>query len=245
MRSKSKQRWPPAEGISDPKLFPETFVAEPNFKTRIYGLLKRAITTMDIYGTTEETWLDEVQLAERLGVSRTPVRETLAMLEQQGYVKSIPRRGIIVLRKTRREVIEMIHIWAAIESMAARMIIQNARDAEIGRLRKIFEKFHGDHAPNDYLSEYSEANLLFHQTLIDLTGSEIIQNMIEDIVLHVRGIREITIRRDDRAKQSIQDHLAIIDALENRDIAIAEILCRDHTLGLADYVEKHGKGLFG
>lgn len=245
MRSKSKQRWPPAKSTSDPKLFPETFVAEPNFKTRIYGLLKNAITGMDIYGTTEETWLDEVQLAERLGVSRTPVRETLAMLEQQGYVKSIPRRGIIVLRKTRSEVIEMIHIWAAIESMAARMIIQNASDAEIGRLRKIFEKFHGDHAPDDYLSEYSDANLLFHQTLIDLTDSEIIQNMIEDIVLHVRGIRKITIGRDDRAKQSIQDHLAIIDALENREIPIAEKLCRDHTLGLADYVEKHGKGLFG
>ncbi|WCR05142.1 GntR family transcriptional regulator [Paracoccus saliphilus] len=207
-------------------------------------MLKQAITGMDIYGVSEDTWLDERQLAERLGVSRTPIREALAMLEQQGFVKSVPRRGIIVLRKTKREVIEMIQIWAALESMAARLITQNANNRDIGRLRKIFEKFHDGHAPEDYLSEYSEANLLFHQTLIQMTGSPTLREMIEDIVLHVRGIRKMTIGRHDRAKQSINDHLAIIDALEKRDTERAEKLCRDHTLGLADYVEKHSEGLF-
>ena len=63
--------------------------------------------------------------------------------------------------------------------------------------------------------------------------------MTEDILLHVRGIRKITIGRNDRASQSIKDHLAIIDALEKRDTELAERLCRDHTLGLATYVEKH------
>ncbi|SIT04778.1 GntR family transcriptional regulator [Paracoccus saliphilus] len=243
MSSKSQTRWPVSDKTG-PDLVLEPFAAEPNFKTRIYAMLKQAITGMDIYGVSEDTWLDERQLAERLGVSRTPIREALAMLEQQGFVKSVPRRGIIVLRKTKREVIEMIQIWAALESMAARLITQNANNRDIGRLRKIFEKFHDGHAPEDYLSEYSEANLLFHQTLIQMTGSPTLREMIEDIVLHVRGIRKMTIGRHDRAKQSINDHLAIIDALEKRDTERAEKLCRDHTLGLADYVEKHSEGLF-
>lgn len=244
MRSKPKTRWPPALDESEPELILKSFTEEPNYKTRIYGMLKQAIIGMDIYGVSEDTWLDEQQLAERLGVSRTPIREALAMLEQQGFVKSVPRRGIIVLRKTKREVMDMIHIWAAIESMAARIIMLNASKRDIGRLRKIFEKFHHGHAPKDYLSEYSEANLLFHQTLIQMTGSLTFQEMTEDIVLHVRGIRKITIGYHDRAKQSIRDHLAIIDALEKRQVERAEKLCRDHTLGLAAYVEKHGQGLF-
>ncbi|HEY6633436.1 MAG TPA: GntR family transcriptional regulator [Rhizobiaceae bacterium] len=227
-----------------PGLVLEPLAAEPNFKTRIYATLKDAITGMDIYATNEDTWLDERQLAERLGVSRTPIREALAMLEQQGFVKSVPRRGIVVLRKTKHEVIEMIQAWAALEGMAARLISLNASRKDIDQLRRIFVKFHEGHKPGDYLSEYSEANIQFHQTLIRMSGSKVLREMTENILLHVRGIRKMTIGRDERASQSIRDHLAIIDALEKRETELAERLCRDHTLGLAAYVEEHSEGIF-
>lgn len=243
MSTRSQMRWPLAEE-STPELVLEPFSVEPNIKARVYATLKRAIADMDIYGTQEDTWLDERLLAERLNVSRTPIREAIAMLEQQGFVKSIPRRGIIVLRKTKRDVIEMIQVWAALESMAARLISLNASRKDIDRLRAIFEEFHEGHAPSDYLSEYSQANLRFHQTLIQMTGSQTLQQMTENILLHVRGLRKITIGRDDRASQSIKDHLAIIDALEKRETELAEKLCRDHTLGLAEYVDKHSDGIF-
>jgi len=54
-------------------------------------------------------------------MSRTPIREALSVLEQEGFVRSVPRRGLIVVRKSKREVVEMITVWAAIESMAARL----------------------------------------------------------------------------------------------------------------------------
>lgn len=243
MTPKTQMRWPLADEAT-PNLVLEPFAAEPNFKTRIYAALKQAIANMDIYGTTEDKWLDERQLADRLGVSRTPIREAIAMLEQQGFVKSIPRRGIIVLRKTKREVIEMIQVWAALEAMAARLVSLNASGKDIARLRKLFEDFHEGHKPADHPGEYSEANLQFHQTLIQMTGSKILRETTENILIHVRGIRKITIGRDDRASQSIKDHLAIIGALEKRDTELAEKLCRDHTLGLAAYVEKHSEGIF-
>ncbi|HQF92786.1 MAG TPA: GntR family transcriptional regulator, partial [Microthrixaceae bacterium] len=82
-----------------PDLVIERFAPEQTYKTKVYVALKQAIANMDIYSSPEPKWIDERQLSERLGVSRTPVREAVAMLEQEGFVKSLPRRGIMVLRK--------------------------------------------------------------------------------------------------------------------------------------------------
>lgn len=227
-----------------PDLVLKRFAPEETYKTKVFNALKLAIVNMDIYSTPEPTWIDERQLSERLGVSRTPVREAIAMLEQQGFVKSMPRRGIVVLKKTKKEMVEMIQAWAALEGMAARLITQRASDGDIARLRLIFKEFNDGHTPSEHLSEYSTANIRFHQALIEITGSEVLAEMTQNIVLHVRGIRQITIGRGDRATKSIQDHLKIIEALEKRDTELAEKLSRDHTLGLAAYVEEHGDGIF-
>lgn len=232
-------RWPVSDE-SNGALILERFAPEQTYKTKVYAALKQAIVNMDIYSTPDATWLDERQLSEKLGVSRTPVREAVAMLEQEGFVKSMPRRGIMVLKKTKREVIEMVQAWAALESMAARLAAESASDAEILKLRKLFQGFNESHKPADYLSEYSAANIQFHQTLIRLSGSTTLLEITSNIFMHVRGIRQITIGRDDRADRSISDHLGIIEALERRDVAGAERLSRDHTLGLAHYVEEHG-----
>ena len=74
---------------------------ETSFKNKAYEALKEAILKMDIYSTPEPVMLDERALSERLGVSRTPIREAIAMLEQDGFVKTVPRRGIMVVRRTK------------------------------------------------------------------------------------------------------------------------------------------------
>ena len=223
-----------------PKLVVERIEADPSFKTKAYTALKQAITEMDIYGSKEPIRLDERNLSERLGISRTPIREAMVMLEQEGFVKTLPRRGIRVVRKTKREVVEMIQAWAALESMAARLITKHATDNEIATLFSLFQDFGQDHTPQDHLSEYSSANIAFHQALIALSGSQVLTDMTRNLLLHVRGIRQITIGRDNRAERSIIDHLSIIAALRNRDADLAERLARQHTLDLADYVEAHG-----
>ena len=90
-------------------------VPETSFKNKAYEALKEAILKMDIYATPEPVMLDERALSERLGVSRTPIREAIAMLEQDGFVKTVPRRGIIVVRRTKAEIVDMIRAWAALE----------------------------------------------------------------------------------------------------------------------------------
>jgi DNA-binding GntR family transcriptional regulator len=227
-----------------PELVVGRFAPEQTFKTRAYEALKQAILDMDIYSSAEPAWIDERQLSEQLGVSRTPVREAIVMLEHEGLVKSVPRKGVMVLKKTKREVIDMIQAWAALESMAARLATLHASDEAISGLRKLFRGFDEGHKPADHLSEYSSANILFHQAIVKLSGSQVLVDMTEQVLLHVRGIRQITIGRDDRASRSIIDHLAIIDAIEKRDTERAVILSRDHTLGLADYVAANSDGIF-
>jgi DNA-binding GntR family transcriptional regulator len=240
---KPKMRWPLDEDLSQ-DLVLKRVAPEMSFKTKVYGILKQAVIGMDIYGSAAQTWLDERQLSEKLGVSRTPVREAIAMLEQEGFVRSVPRKGIMVLKKTKREVIGMVQAWAALESMAARLVSEQASDAEIATLRGIFQSFNDAHRPQENLSEYSAANITFHQTLIRMSGSSILVDLTDNLLLHVRGIRQLTIGRGDRAEKSIRDHLAIIEALEKRDADLAERLSREHTMALAAYVEAHGDTIF-
>jgi len=210
-----------------------------SLRDQAYALLKDAIANADIYSRREELRLDERELVQALGVSRTPIREALSILEQEGFVRTVPRRGIFIVRKSKREIIEMIQVWAALESMAARLATQRAADGEIAKLRHLFDEFQNS-PPAEHLGEYSDANIAFHQMIISLGGSELIARKIRNLFQHVRAIRRATIGQDNRAARSIIEHLAIIEALETRDTELAERLARQHTLDLAAHVERHG-----
>ena len=209
-----------------------------SFRMQAYQSLKRAILEMDVYDHSGEIRLDERQLSQDLGVSRTPIREAMSLLEQEGFVKTLPRRGVFVVRKTKREIVEMILVWAALESMAARLVCLNATEQEIASLRRLFDGFrHGEHT--DDLEEYSEANIAFHSAIIRLSQCRQIADLTKNLFIHMRAIRKVTISEDNRAQRSIQDHMAIIEALETRDVERAERLVRQHSLDLAAHVETH------
>src|SRR6185312_2157083 len=229
-------RAPEVRAASRPALAP--IDTAPSFKQQAYTALKNAIVSMDVYRSREDIRLDERKLAQDFGISRTPVREAVAQLESEGFVRSVPRRGIYVVRKTKREVIELITAWAALESMAARLITENALDADIAALRRMFTSFeHG--AARAHLDEYSEVNIEFHQSIIRMSGNRVLIDMAENLFTHMRMIRRKTIVEKDRIDRSIRDHMSIVEALEKRDTARAEQLVRDHALGLADHVEKY------
>ena len=224
-------------------LAPPAFAVAPLGETRslgnrAYAALKRALSDTDIYAQRDEIRLDERRLSLQLGVSRTPIREAMNLLENEGFLRTRPRRGVFIVRKTKKEVVEMIQVWAALEGMAARLITQRASDADIAGLRRMFDDF-VDHNPAEHIDEYSDANIEFHQAIVRLSGSRLIADLTENLFIHVRAIRKATIRKGDRAERSIVDHLNIVEALERRDTLAAERLAREHTLGLAEFVERH------
>jgi DNA-binding GntR family transcriptional regulator len=203
-----------------------------------YTAIRNAVLAMDAYDPATDLRLDEKRLAAELGVSRTPVREALARLEHEGLVEIRPRRGVRVVRKSKAEIVEMIIAWAALEAMAARLACERAPDAEIVALHTLFEEFEHDPELRSHLDEYSAANLRFHQRIMELGHSQLIADMADGLLVHVRAIRRHTIGDDDRVERSIVDHLQIIEALEARDAELAERLVRDHALNLARHVER-------
>ncbi len=212
--------------------------ANSSLKDKIYESLKQGIASMNIYDPAAELRLDERDLSERLAISRTPIREALARLEQEGLVRIVPRRGVYIIRKTKAEILEMITVWAALESMAARLITLHAADDDIRSLRRLFGTFDGDQA-QVRIDEYSETNIKFHQAILRLSNCDLLTDIADGLFLHMRAIRARTISEDDRATRSIIDHMNIIEALENRDTDLAERLVREHTLNLAAHVENN------
>jgi DNA-binding GntR family transcriptional regulator len=222
--------------LASPKLHVEPLGVNVSLRVLAYDALKKAIMNMDIYGASQPIRLDERQLSAELGVSRTPIREAITLLEQEGFVRSVPRRGIFVVRKTKAQILELIALWAAIESMAARLACTKASDKDLAQLKRVY----GADEDQDDVSEYSQKNVAFHQAIIRLGGNRQIMDLSENLILHMRAIRAVSIRQECRFETSRREHAGIIEALEKRDADRAERLVREHTLGLAGHVERYG-----
>lgn len=215
-----------------------------SLKDHIYPVLKKAILDMDIYSEDANLRLDERKLAEQLQISRTPIREALARLEREGFVEIRPRKGVYVRPKTLPEVLEIVVVWAALESMAARLVTEVASDREIATLRKLGVKHSADSQRAD-LEEYSEANIRFHQRILELSGCTLLSETADPLLQHMHAVRRRAMREKDRISRSVVDHMAIIEAIEHREGELAAMLVRDHTMKLHDHIRTTWQELQG
>ncbi|MEE4237827.1 MAG: GntR family transcriptional regulator [Anderseniella sp.] len=213
-----------------------------SLKEHIYEALKEAISNVDIYAADANLRLDERALAEQLGISRTPVREALSRLEQEGFVEVLARRGVFIRRRTLEDVLDMIVVWAALESMAARMAAEKATNAQIAALRRHAAR-HSESSAQADLSEYSDANIRFHQMILEMSGCKLLAQMADGLFVHMHAVRRRAIEENNRASRSVVDHLGIIEALEERDAELAAQLVRKHTMRLHDHVRRAWKKL--
>lgn len=224
--------------MSDNRLNIDPCNSAVSLKAQAYEAIKEAIVRMDIYAPDAKLRFDERDLSARFGVSRTPLREALALLDKERLVKIVARRGIFIVRKTKAEILDMIAVWAALESMAARLAAAVASDADLKALHRLVDPYAEGDSQTD-MGAYSEANIRFHQAIIDASGNPLIADIAEGLFFHVRAIRHRTIGDHDRARRSVDDHSHIVIALERRDGERAERLVREHTLMLRDHVARH------
>lgn len=215
----------------------EPVAANFTLKDHIYGVLRAAILDMNIYDEATDLRLDERRMAEQLGISRTPVREALARLEKDGLVEIQPRKGVFVRRQSLKVVLEMIVAWAALESMAARLAAESATDAAIAGLRAHAMAHSGSAARAD-IAEYSEANIEFHQIILEISGCAMLRTMADQLFLHMHAVRRRAMGENNRATRSVVDHMSIIEALESRDADLASSRVREHTMELHSHVRR-------
>ncbi|MEM9433771.1 MAG: GntR family transcriptional regulator [Pseudomonadota bacterium] len=204
-------------------------------KDRVYARLREAVSEMDIYSAEADLRLDERSMADQLNVSRTPLREALTRLENEGLIEIRARKGVYVVRKRLEEILEMIVAWAALESMAARLATEAASDADLKALRKHAMR-HSESSAHADISEYSDANIRFHQMILDMSGCSLLAEMADGLFVHMHAVRRRALEENDRATRSVVDHAAIIEALEARDADLAAQLVREHTMRLHKHV---------
>jgi DNA-binding GntR family transcriptional regulator len=156
----------------------------------------------------------------------------------QSYMGGTSCRGRLHdLRKSKTEMVELIQVWAALESMCARLSTLHATDAQISALRRLFDRY--QLSSEQGLADYSSVNLAFHDAIIDLGGSQTIARMTRNVLSHVRLIRRATLDRS-RVASLLDQDLQIMRALEKRHTELAELLTRQQTLDLAARVDEYG-----
>lgn len=204
-----------------------------------YTALKETILGMD---ATTEGRLDERELAQSLKISRTPLRDAIRRLVDEGFLRVEPRKGVFVVRKTRQEIIEILYVRAALEGMAAKLAVRHITDEDVAQMKAMFAGFTPRNVTGK-VEEFALANVIFHEFVLKLCHCQKLQEMAANIYDHMRMVRMHTIRLGNRARNALVEHLDMIRAFEKRDGDLTGRHMQQHIEGLARYVEEN-RGLF-
>ena len=171
--------------------------------------------------------LDEVQLAERFAVSRTPVREALLRLAQSGLVEHFPRRGVFVRQPGPIELMEMFEVMAELEATCARFAASRISDAAIKELNETNERCNAAVEAKDS-EEYYRENEQFHAIIYRESGNSFLEQECLRLQRRLQPFRRTQLRLRGRLKQSMSEHEQIVSALEEGDGSQAAEAIRGH-----------------
>ncbi|MDG4717902.1 MULTISPECIES: GntR family transcriptional regulator [Thalassospira] len=188
----------------------------------VYDMLLDAIDCGDL---SPGSRLREVEIAERFGISRTPVREALKRLEQQGLVTHEPHHGAVVTVLDYREVGELYLVREVMEGTAARLAALHATDVEINVLREMVE---ADREFTDNPGELMRRNKLFHRQIHLLARNRFLDDLLENMRVSLVLLAGTTLAIQNRGAQSLDEHQEIVDAIARRDPDAAEKAARAH-----------------
>lgn len=171
--------------------------------------------------------LRETELAERLGVSRTPIREAIRQLEADGLVVHAPRMGATVRRLDYAEVMELYEMRAVLEGTSARLAARAASEVELDEL----EALHGRMAAAADPAEAARLNRIFHKTLLDAAKNRFLARSMNSLDKALMILGPTLLADAERARSADAEHRAVLAALKARDGAAAEAAMRAHIEG--------------
>ncbi len=172
-------------------------------------------------------FLDEVQLAEQMKISRTPLREALKVLTAEGLVRHEPRRGCFVNEVTEQDLDEIFPVIALLEGRCAFEAARNASDADLAALEALHDKLN-KHAKAKRINDYYDANFAIHEAIITLANNRWLASVITDLRKIVKLARLQQLHAPGRLEQSLSEHMAVFAALKARDAEGAEAAMRTH-----------------
>lgn len=193
-------------------------------RVHVYAALRQAIVRGELEPGRR---LSENELAGELGVSRTPVREALARLRDDGLVNVVPQLGTFVSPISWQAVGDAQFIREALECAAVRQAAEAATDEDVGRLHENLESQERSRAAKDFEAFYVLDDD-FHRALCDLSGHPTVWRVSERAKSHLNRIRRLSLGLPNYLPQMIEEHRAVVAAVAEQDADEAEALLRHH-----------------
>jgi DNA-binding GntR family transcriptional regulator len=200
-----------------------TKIEQPqSFRQHAYDEIKNAIINHVI---VQGEVLYERNLSEKLGISRTPLRAALQMLEVEGWLKAVPRKGVFISSIQEKDVDEVLHLRRANESLVMELIIPRITDQDIEKLEQIYIR---QKEQEDQNQTFIMVDKDFHMFLTELAGNDRLTQLIHNLSDLMRWFGIVALKSADRKVKTLEEHRVIIDGLRKRDVELAKKAVTDH-----------------
>ncbi|WP_366923359.1 GntR family transcriptional regulator [Metallumcola ferriviriculae] len=171
--------------------------------------------------------LMEVQLAEEMGVSRTPVREAIRKLELEGFIVMVPRKGAYVAGISTKDIADVFEIRAALESLAAGMAADRITEEEQEELERLLVQV-ADCAANGNLEKIIEIDTEFHDCLYRASRNDRLVQIVSNLREQIQRFRTTSLASPGRMKDTLREHKKIVEAISERNASLARELALEH-----------------
>lgn len=169
----------------------------------------------------------EIPLAEELGVSRTPIREAIRKLEQEGFVVMIPRRGTYVADISLKDISQVFEIRSALEELAAALAAERITDEEIEALERMLVEI-GNYIETKDMDKIVETDVAFHEVLYKASRNERLVEIIHNLREQTLRFRTVSMNQPGRLAKTREEHRLLVEAIANRDGKQARKMARMH-----------------
>jgi DNA-binding GntR family transcriptional regulator len=183
--------------------------------------------------------LPELELAEQLGTSRTPIREALLLLEREGLVEAQPNRGATVKRYDQTQLKELYDVRAVLEGYAAKLAADRLTDRVVQALEESCDRFAKLRTSAELLADLAYENLVFHTVILEAAGSDILTRMVGEVTAVPLIYRSYMAYSEDNRLTVEREHRAITEALRAHDGAAAAELMQAHVEWARDLAIAH------
>ncbi len=190
--------------------------------------------------------IDEKVLSQAMGVSRTPVRESLRMLASEGLIELVPHKGAYVSQPCIEEIRDMFAVMSVLEGMSARLAAEKMDPEQFHRIERLHRKLERHYLEQDHTS-YLKDNQVLHQAVQEISGNPTLMEVINGLRQKILLYRQEQLYQPERFRQSVEEHRGILEALRRRDAEAAESAMRGHLMRQCSalvglYASRRGKG---
>ena len=177
------------------------------------------------------SWIDELKIADELGISRTPMREALKVLAAEGLITMKVRRGAYVTEVSDKDLSDVYHLLSLLESDAVAVVAERASDEQLKDLERLHQELEvAGRDPERQRERFFQINEQFHMRLLDIANNRWRDQMVSDLRKVMKLNRHNSLFKTGRVEESLQEHRAVMAALQARNPALAAQRMREHFL---------------